>query len=118
MKKMLITAFAAAAALSSAAYAEPRTSAVHAETGALSLRVSYGDLDLSRPAGAKVMLRRIKNAADQVCGGKPNLRNLAQARSYRQCIRESTENAVFALNEPLVTAIHADRVGNGGFARN
>jgi UrcA family protein len=56
----------------------------------ISTRVSYADLDLSTPAGARAMLRRIERAAGRVCGQShsplfprtdANMRRAAQPRS-------------------------------------
>lgn len=70
--------------------------------------VPYGDLNLSNPAGAQVMLRRIKSAASKVCGGYPYPAAGTVLR-YRRCVRTATDGAVAQLNAPLVTALHTGR---------
>lgn len=62
MDRQLAASFAMALAcstVSNACFARP--------DGEASLMVRYDDLDLSTPAGLKVLHRRIEQAADQVC---------------------------------------------------
>lgn len=108
MKKFLIAAIAASV-MSGAAYAG---------TGNASRTVSYGDLDLGRPAGAQSMLRRINNAAESVCGGRADFRALKAMAANKACIREATANALLDLNAPLVTSIHNSSVDIIDVARN
>ena len=63
------------------------------------IRVSYGDLDLSRPAAAKVMLHRIEHAAFQACG----LQDAIAPFKVQICRHEAVADAVNRLNAPLVT---------------
>jgi UrcA family protein len=67
---------------------------VRAATGA-EATVRFGDLDLSTPAGARLMLRRIDNAAGQVCGEEA------------ACVRATEDGAVSTLASPDVAALHA-----------
>ena len=69
--------------------------------------VSYGDLDLSRPAGAEVLVRRLENASRQVCGGTPDLRNLEANRLFRACVRVAMDGAVTKVGAPLVREVYA-----------
>lgn len=75
--------------------------------------VSYSDLDLTREDGARVMLKRIKHAADAVCGGDPYSFPGARSdapileKSYRQCLDQAVANAVAALKAPAVTHLYA-----------
>jgi UrcA family protein len=63
--------------------------------------VSYGDLDLSSPAGAQEMLRRIHRAATKVCGPEPTDR-LSFQRQYDECVRETVNRAVVNMRNPDV----------------
>jgi UrcA family protein len=78
-----------------------------------SLDVTYSDLNLTNPAGAEAMLRRIKHAASKVCGGTPSPRTLVEMRHYRMCVRAAVEDAVRRLNAPLVTALLNGASGAG-----
>jgi UrcA family protein len=72
-----------------------------------SVTVSYSDLDLSSPAGAKTLYRRIQGAAEQVCG-HPGADVIEQA-IWRSCYRSAIGNAVRKVNDPLLTAVHAGK---------
>lgn len=64
--------------------------------------VRFGDLDLTRPAGAQELYRRITHAARDVCetvsagGSAPTIRN-------RLCIEQAIERGVAAVDSPLLT---------------
>ena len=73
------------------------------------IKVPYGDLNLSSPAGAQAMLNRIRFAASRVCGGKADNRDIPGTTFYRQCVRVAADNAVSQLDAPLVTALHTGR---------
>jgi len=86
-------------------------SSAHAQSGeqTKSVTVRYADLNLSDPAGAKVMLGRIKRAVETVCGGEPDLRELGQMQAFRGCERESIHHALDVLDAPQVTALYKAR---------
>lgn len=65
-----------------------------------------GDLDLNRASGAKAALDRIRFAARKVCGERPSPSDLVATHSHRACVRLAVDNAVAALDAPLVTARH------------
>lgn len=50
-------------------------------------QVTYSDLDLASPAGAKVLAQRVEAACE-----KPDIRNLSAMSAWQQC-RESTRNS-------------------------
>jgi UrcA family protein len=68
--------------------------------------VRFGDLDLTRPADAQELYRRIKHAAHHVCEaigfGDPTI-----AMSDRICIDQATARAVADINSPLLTERYA-----------
>lgn len=111
---MKTTLFAAALAFTGLAAILP----AHADSSIPQVRVAYGDLNLSHPAGAQTMLNRINEAASRVCGGIPHPRELMEKRFYRTCVRAATDNAVAQLNAPLVTALHTGQpITDPRFAR-
>ena len=61
---------------------EPRTLAVNVQ-----------DLDLTSARGQEVLLRRIRWAADVVCG-LPNSRDLRMLADYHACVSEATNDAL------------------------
>jgi UrcA family protein len=70
----------------------------------VSVSVRYGDLDINRPAGAEIMLRRIDKAAIQICGGMPDQRLLDQRAAFEKRRASTIDRSVAALNAPTVTA--------------
>lgn len=88
------------------AIAAPAVAGVHPMKGddeRLQTSVSYADLDLSRPAGADVMIARIRRAAQAVCGQELFAEH-DRARHTRACVREAMNGAFEQLDAPLVTA--------------
>jgi UrcA family protein len=70
-----------------------------------SQKVSYADLNLSRPRDVQVLLQRIRRAAVSVCsvGGESSLAQASGA--YPACIRTASAEAVSQLNQAMATAI-------------
>jgi UrcA family protein len=68
--------------------------------------VSYGDLDLSREAGARVMLDRLQLAASKVCGSQPDMHSLERTMRYRSCLRQAMDGAVARVGSPAVDALY------------
>jgi UrcA family protein len=70
-------------------------------------KVSYGDLNLATEAGAKVLYRRLRRAADQVCtsSGRGSLDAGIKA-AWRACYDKAMNSAVASVNKPMVTALH------------
>ena len=101
MKKALIACAVAALSWSAAAHADP--SSLTRER--VVLEVPYGDLDLTRPAGAKTMVYRIRHAAADACGGEPFIREMKERRVFKICLRQSMADAINDLQMPLVTAM-------------
>lgn len=66
--------------------------------------VTYGDLNLNSAAGADALVRRIDNAAEQVCGSNDGRTNTRQAYINRNCETEATENGVYDTGNPIVIA--------------
>jgi UrcA family protein len=77
---------------------------------AMSLRVSYADLNLDSAAGAETMLRRVHNAALSICGDEPSA-PLERVMVYRSCVRATVNRAVATLGNPRVAEM------NGGVRR-
>jgi UrcA family protein len=108
MSKVIAAAALAAATLAVASYAtDPQfeLSRAHVEQ----IRVSYADLDLASPDGAKAMLLRLEDAAAQACGGSTGHVVLEERILVDACVRDTVAKAVSDLHAPLVTAFHEGR---------
>src|SRR5450432_1147373 len=75
----------------------------HADDDATTL-VSYADLDLSQPAGAKTLAARLQDAATSVCM-KANPENIAPA-ALENCINVSVHMAMSRIESDMDGAVH------------
>jgi UrcA family protein len=74
-----------------------------------SKKISYADLDISKPAGAKVLYGRIVRAAREVCnytGYDP----LGAGQVRNRCINYAIDNAVKAVDSPALSALRPNGV--------
>ncbi|MGI8841633.1 MAG: UrcA family protein [Caulobacteraceae bacterium] len=103
--KSTLTVLTAVSALGFTLAAQHAT-AQSAET--VSVKVFYGDLNLSTQAGAKVMLHRIRHAAETICGpvlGDP----IEVMYEYRPCVSAITNRTVARFDNPIVTALNSGK---------
>lgn len=107
--KTTFTALIALATLGFAAtsHAAP-TGDGSSDPAAMSVSVSVADLNLSSPVGAKIVLRRIHNAAQTICGSEPDMRTERFA-IYQACVKTTVDHTVASFDNPMVTALN-----NGG----
>ncbi len=81
----------------------------HADTAAPEIiSVTAGDLDLTTQAGAKVMLKRIDEAATKACS--PD--KLNEMDAYNICRKSVMLDAVKVLDEPMVSLVYAETYPN------
>jgi UrcA family protein len=111
MKRALIVSAIAALGLSAAASAETTTLSLTHER--VHLDVPYGDLDLNKPAGAKTMMFRIRNASIEACGGEPFIREVRERRVFKICLRQTMAAAVDDLKSPMVAAVYQEVLAKG-----
>jgi UrcA family protein len=79
--------------------------AAHAGEGEVSKRttvVSYADLDPSREADARVLLRRLGHASARVCRGDERVETTAT----RRCREAAVADAVRSIRAPLLSRLH------------
>ncbi len=71
--------------------------------------VSYGDLDLDKTEGVRVLYRRLQRASKEVCGVTPLLiaGSIGRLQKLEQCYRETLSNAVDKFDNEDLTRIHA-----------
>ena len=96
MKSLTTLAAIAACGLCTSVWAdtilEPRSVTVHFE-----------DLDTNNAHGAAVLYRRIKAAAEDVCGNLTSTRSLTLLARYSSCVEGAISGAVAKVNRPLLT---------------
>jgi UrcA family protein len=96
----------AAFALSVGLLAGASAKAADANVAIERVTVFYGDLDLAKPAGAKLLLTRIKLAANQVCGGRPSVLQLGAMGNFTACMKTAMDDAVTRLGNVQVAALY------------
>jgi UrcA family protein len=67
------------------------------------VKVRFAELDLSKPAGAEALYRRLEKAASRVCG---NTSIGFTKRTNSECYQTALSNAVIQVNSPLLSEIH------------
>ncbi|MFZ1992061.1 MAG: UrcA family protein [Alphaproteobacteria bacterium] len=70
-----------------------------------SVKINYSDLDVSTQAGAKVLLSRIRNVADRLCGYYPE-NDLGRRADHMACVRATVNEAVAEVDNPVLTAVN------------
>ena len=83
--------------------------------------VSFDDLNLQTESGAQQLLKRLRSAAIEACGGAPTggpLDLVATAkRQFRACRGTAVRTAVTTVDHPVVTAVYLGHTANGRMAR-
>lgn len=97
LTRAAIAAFAVCTCL--VAHAAPAGQAVKAQA------VSFADLDLSKPAGAQTLYKRIKAAARVVCGPVDHYSYMTP-KAFRECFESAVAAAVAQVDRPSLTALH------------
>lgn len=80
-----------------------------ADDGLPSKRVSYADLDISKPAGAKVLYGRIAKAAYEVCQST-GFYSLGAAQLRNRCVDHAIDKAVKDVGSPALSALRPNSV--------
>ena len=85
-----------------------QVTAIAADDSLPTRRVSYADLDISKPAGAKILYRRIEAAAREVC--VPGTREVVRATApERACINQAIDMAVKHVNSVALSELHSGK---------
>jgi UrcA family protein len=79
-------------------------SATRAEDDPPTQRVNYADLDISKPAGAKVLYSRIVAAARRVCE-LHGYKDLTTMHWVQVCTDHAIDNAVRDVDSPALSAL-------------
>jgi UrcA family protein len=72
--------------------------------------VHYGDLDIVSQPGAKILLRRIEQAAVEACGGHVNFTPYTAVPddAFEECRRGTIARTVKKLRAPTITRIYLE----------
>ena len=69
------------------------------------VKVSVAGLNASSERGASIILRRIRNAAAEVCGPEPTA-PLDRMAVFQPCVKSVTDHTVASLHNPMLTALN------------
>jgi len=103
LKSLLITSVAFALGAPAMASAAPQS-----DLKGAAVKVTYADLNLDKAEGAKVLYRRLQQAAKQACG-MSSLRDDRAFGSYaeaRDCYRTTLDASVAKVDNARVSSIH------------
>jgi UrcA family protein len=70
-----------------------------------SVFVQFGDLDLSRTAGATILYQRLRGAAETVCASLDD-RNLLRHMKFNACVQRAIGAAVAKVDRPALSAYY------------
>src|ERR1700724_2035696 len=110
MSKRIVVAFVLGGIVST----EGHVAAAGLET--TEIRVLYERRELTSPAAARRLLRRIGDAALESCGASSfSVAEFKTATVMSRCWRDAVDDAVRRIDDPLLTAAaRADRLANTG----
>jgi UrcA family protein len=75
--------------------------------------VEYGDLDLTKPEGVRVLHRRLTAAAERVCPRTDGRASVRAKAAARECREQALEYAVREVGSPELAALHATTTARG-----
>ena len=84
------------------------------ETRTVNIKVTFADLDLDKPADARILFSRLEKAAKHACGpmvlspSRHDVTPTAIEHDYRACIARAIGDVVARLNAPLVSLAYAE----------
>ncbi|MEA3180649.1 MAG: hypothetical protein QOI59_4172 [Gammaproteobacteria bacterium] len=92
MRRTLVSVLAAMGVLGATAALTSNAPIVSSDGEPRTVRIEYGDLNLSTQKGKEVLSQRIRQAVDLVCF-QPNSRALQMWSEYRKCMQNATDSA-------------------------
>jgi UrcA family protein len=69
------------------------------------MTVHFADLDLTKVDGAAVLYKRLRAAAETVCGLRED-RDLATATAFKKCVQSALASAVMRVDRAELTAYY------------
>ena len=76
------------------------------------ITVRFGDLNLEQPAGAAALYRRLRLAANHVCGEPERPGSVVISAAWRACVAQAVERAVVTVDRPALTAYHREHTAS------
>ena len=73
------------------------------------ITVHFGDLNIDRSTGVAILYRRIRHAAEHVCGEPHWPDSHMVSASWRKCVAQAVDRAVVAVDRPALTDYHRVR---------
>ena len=83
--------------------------AVSADDNVHQERVSFSDLDLTGPSGAKTLMRRLHRAANDVCGRWETSIGPSSRAAVDTCVSGAVDRSVRQINKPMLSALLEDK---------
>jgi UrcA family protein len=77
-----------------------------------SKKVSYADLNLSRPADVQVLYKRLKIAAAGVCDKQPEPLEMSKYAHWRRCYEPALHDAVMQIDAPALLSLYQSEMSN------
>jgi UrcA family protein len=68
--------------------------------------VTFDDLNLASPAGARTLYARLQSASQQACGNRPDGRDLQSHMDYQSCYDKALDKAVHKVDRAQLQALH------------
>jgi UrcA family protein len=72
------------------------------------ITVRFDDLNLEQPAGVAALYRRLRHAAEHVCGEPQRPGSAIISPYWRACVAQAVERAVVTVDRPALTAYHRE----------
>ncbi|MFO7278029.1 MAG: UrcA family protein [Pseudomonadota bacterium] len=109
--RWLVTLAGLACVLGTSSVFADMTTKNDGNTETRSIKVSFADLDLDKPADAAELYKRIQRAAQVVCGPRVSANELGRMYDARRCSQQAISDAVAQVNRPTLTAVHRNVTG-------
>jgi UrcA family protein len=105
-----IPTFAAAVILATLSFGAHADASSHPVNITGRSAVCYGDLNLNSEQDAKIMLKRIEQAAKKACGGHATFSSYTGRldNTFKECRDEAIQRTVKQLGAPIVTRIYSE----------
>ncbi len=68
-------------------------------------------MNLSSPQGIATVYARLRQAATEVCGDEPQIRELGQHIGWAKCVNTALDEAVLQVSSIGLAALHAKHAG-------